>query len=461
MRLWHWCLGILLIFSGSWGLLWADDWPQWLGPQRDGIWREQGILDKFPPEGLKARWRTPIGVGYAGPAVAQGRVYVMDLVPSNDLPESGFAKGARVTGQERVLCLDAASGKELWKHSYPVEYRISYAAGPRCTPAVDGERVYTLGAMGHLHCLEAATGRVVWSKDFLKDYAASLPTWGFAAHPLLDGNKLICLVGGRKNQLVIAFDKRTGQEIWSAESCSGDFGYCPPMIYTFAGRRQLIIWHSRAVLGLDPETGRRLWRVDWEVRAALTAPTPRQIEGDKLFLTSFYNGSTLLRVGADRAEIIWQSKAKGERPNQTTDLSAIMPTPVVQGAYIYGVCSYGELRCLEWATGKRVWMTMKATRGRYTPAQVAAEEEPANNERWSNAFLIPHADRCFLFNEQGELILARLSPQGYQEIGRTVLLEPTNRMAGRKVVWSHPAFADKCIFVRNDQEIACFSLAAR
>jgi hypothetical protein len=138
-----------------------------------------------------------------------------------------------------------------------------------------------------------------------------------------------------------------------------------------------------------------------------------------------------------------------------------MPTPVVQGAYIYGVCSYGELRCLEWATGKRVWMTMKATRGRYTPAQVAEEEEPANNERWSNAFLIPHADRCFLFNEQGELILARLSPQGYQEIGRTILLEPTNRMAGRKVVWSHPAFADKCIFVRNDQEIVCFSLAAR
>jgi hypothetical protein len=188
---------------------------------------------------------------------------------------------------------------------------------------------------------------------------------------------------------------------------------------------------------------------------------PRQIEGDKLFLTSFYNGSMLLQVTADGAKVLWRSKAKGERPEQTTDLSSIMPTPVVQGPYIYGVCSYGQLRCLEWATGQRVWMTMKATRGRYTPPQVAEEDEPSNGERWGNAFLVPHADRCFLFNEQGELILARLSPQGYQEISRVVLLEPTNRMAGRKVVWSHPAFADKCIFVRNDQEIACFSLAAR
>jgi len=455
-----WNLGVLLVLSGGWGV-WADDWPQWLGPQRDGIWREEGIIDKFPAEGLQARWRTPVGVGYSGPAVARGRVYVMDLVPRDELPASGFAKGARVRGQERILCLDATNGKEIWKQSYPVEYRISYAAGPRCTPTVDGDRVYTLGAMGHLLCLNANDGQVIWSKDFLKDYGASLPVWGFAAHPLVDGDRLICLVGGSEDRLVVAFDKHTGKQLWASESCPGDFGYCPPIIYTFGGKRQLIIWHSRAVLGLDPQIGQRLWRVDWDIRAALTAPMPRQIEGDKLFLTSFYNGSMLLQVTADGAKVLWRSKAKGERPEQTTDLSSIMPTPVVQGPYIYGVCSYGQLRCLEWATGQRVWMTMKATRGRYTPPQVAEEDEPSNGERWGNAFLVPHADRCFLFNEQGELILARLSPQGYQEISRVVLLEPTNRMAGRKVVWSHPAFADKCIFVRNDQEIACFSLAAR
>jgi outer membrane protein assembly factor BamB len=385
----------------------------------------------------------------------------MDLVPESGLPQSGFAKGARVKGRERVLCFDAQTGQRLWMYGYPVEYRISYAAGPRCTPTVDGNRVYTLGAMGHLLCLEANSGRLLWSKDFIKDYNATIPVWGFAAHPLVDGDRLICLVGGDNNRLVVAFNKHTGEQLWAAESCPGDFGYCPPMIYTFGSRRQLIIWHSRAVLGLDPESGKRLWRVDWEIRAALTAPTPRHIPDDKLFLTSFYNGSMLLRVQAERADILWRSHARGERPHQTTDLSSIMPTPLVQGAHVYGVCSYGQLRCLEWATGKRVWMTMKATRGRYTPANVAEEEQPSESERWSNAFLIAQGDRCFLFNEQGELIIARLTPDGYQEISRTVLLEPTNRMAGRKVVWSHPAFADRCIFVRNDQEMACFSLAAK
>ncbi len=449
----------LMAWLAGVGCVLAADWPQWLGPQRDGVWREEGILELLPKEGLKAKWRQKLGVGYSGPAVADGRVFVMDLVPEDNLPASGFAKGARVRGRERVVCLRSADGTPLWTFEYPVEYRISYAAGPRCTPSVDGERVYALGAMGHLHCLDVASGKVLWSKDFLKDYQATLPVWGFAAHPLVDGNRLICLAGGSDQRLVIAFDKRTGEAIWTAESCAGDFGYSPPVIYTFGNRRQLIIWHARAVVGLEPESGRRLWRVDWDIRAALTAPMPRKIEPDKLFLTSFYNGSMLLRVGTDQAEVLWRSKAKGEMPHQTTDLSSIMPTPVVDGDYIYGVCSYGQLRCLEWSTGKRVWSTMRATRGRYTPARVAEEEEPATSERWSNAFLTPHGDRCFLLNEQGELILARLRPQGYEELGRCVLVEPTNTMAGRKVVWSHPAYAERCIFVRNDQEIACFSLA--
>ena len=110
---------------------------------------------------------------------------------------------------------------------------------------MDGDRVYTLGAMGHLFCLDIATGKPIWSKDFIKDYESPLPVWGFAAHPLIDGDKLICLAGGSNDRLVVAFDKKTGKELWAAESCGGDFGYCPPMIYEFGGKRQLIIWHSR------------------------------------------------------------------------------------------------------------------------------------------------------------------------------------------------------------------------
>jgi outer membrane protein assembly factor BamB len=390
-------------------------------------------------------------------------VFVTDLVPADGakLPESGFAKGARVPGKERVLCLDEKTGKELWKHEYAAEYKISYAAGPRCTPTVDGDKVYTLGAMGHLFCLEVGSGKPVWSKDFIKDYEAYLPVWGFAANPLVDGDKLICLVGGSESRLVVAFDKKNGKELWAAESCQGDFGYCPPMIYEFGGKRQLIIWHSRAVLGLDPETGKRIWRVDFDVKAALTAPTPRKIGDDQLFVTSFYNGSMLLKVSADKATVAWKSKAKGEMPNLTTDLSSIMPTPVIDGDHIYGVCSYGQLRCIKIASGERVWETMQATRGALTPAKVAMNEEPAPTERWSNAFIVKQADRYFLFNEQGDLIIAKLSPKGYEEVSRAHLIDPTNGMAGnnRKVVWMHPAFANQCVFVRNDKEIVCFSLA--
>src|SRR5262245_4515864 len=296
----------------------AEHWPPWLGPKRDGVWREAGLVEKFPPGGPKEVWRVPVGVGYAGPAVTQGKVFVLDLVPADGakLPESGFAKGARVPGKERVLCLDEKTGKDLWKYDYPVEYQMSYAAGPRCTPTVDGDRVYTLGAMGDLVCLNVADGKPVWVKDFMKDYESYLPVWGFAAHPLVDGDKVICLVGGSNERLVVAFDKATGKELWARESCAGDFGYCPPTIYEFGGKRQLIIWHARAVLGLEPDSGKRLWRVDFDSRAALTAPMPVKVGDDRLFITSFYHGSMLLKVGTDKAEVVWKSKAKGEMPNQ-------------------------------------------------------------------------------------------------------------------------------------------------
>ncbi len=285
--------------------------------------------------------------------------------------------------------------------------------------------------------------------------------WGFAAHPLVDGDKLICLAGGKDERLVIAFDKKTGKELWAAESCQGDFGYCPPMIYEFGGKRQLVIWHARAVVGLEPDTGKRLWSVPFEAKASLTAPTPRKVGSDQLFITSFYNGSMLLKVGTNKADIVWKSKAKGELPELTTDLSSIMATPVVDGDHIYGVCSYGQLRCIEAKTGKRVWETMQATRGTRTPPKIAAEPTPDDKERWSLAFLIPQGDRYFLFNEQGDLIIAQLVAKGYEEIDRAHVIEPTNTMAGRGrlVIWMHPAFANKCVYVRNDKELICVSLA--
>lgn len=453
-------LGLVLTLTGATGLL-ADDWPQWGGPQRDGVWREKGIITQFPQGGPKVAWRTPVGIGYAGPAVADGRVFVTDYVldKGQRLAESPFARD-KARGKERVICLDQKTGEELWKHEYPVEYSISYAAGPRATPTVDGDRVYTLGAMSDLFCLDVKSGKPIWSTNYVKEYGSSVPVWGFAAHPLVDGDKLICLAGGDNDHLVIAFDKKTGKKLWNSLASSGDFGYCPPLIYEFGGKRQLIIWYTRAIAALDPDTGSRLWTVPFEVKAALTIPNPRKYEDDKLFITSFYNGSILLKVGADKADVVWKSKSKGERPSQTADLSAIMTTPVIDGDHIYGVCSYGQLRCIKAKTGERVWETMAATRGKLTPPKVAESKEPAESERWSHAFIVPHEDHYFLFNEQGDLITAKLSPTGYEEISRANIVTPTNNMArGRMVVWMHPAFADRSVFARNDKEILRVDLA--
>jgi outer membrane protein assembly factor BamB len=419
----------------------ADDWPQWLGPQRDGVWRESGIVERFPADGPRVRWRTPVGSGYTGPAVAGARVFLMDreLAPGANNPANPFAQ-ATIPGAERVLCLNEADGKVLWKHTYECPYTMSYPAGPRVTPTVHEGKVYTLGAEGNLLCFEAATGKVLWSRELKRDYAAKTPVWGFAAHPLIDGHRLICLVGG-EGSVAVALDKDSGKELWHALSAK-EPGYCPPMIYEFNGRRQLIIWHPESVNGLDPQTGKVYWSHKVDARSGLSVPTPRK-SGDLLFLTSFYNGSLMLRVDSDTPSVVWQSRKVSEK--ETDGLHSIIPTPFIVDGYLYGVCSYGQLRCLNANTGERLWETFEATTGK--------------SERWGNAFITRNGGRYFLFNEKGDLIIAKLTPQKYEELGRAHLLEPTNTDPGRPVVWSHPAYANRCVYARNDKEIICVSVA--
>ncbi len=406
----------------------ADDWPQWGGPQRDCVWREDGIVDEFPTAGLLPRvWSAEIGEGYSGPAVADGRVFLTD----------------RITDQqnERILCFDAESGDLLWKHEHPARYTISYPAGPRATPVIDEGRVYTIGAVGHMFCFDAATGDVVWKKEFQEDFGTELPTWGMAASPLVDGDKLITLVGGTDGALVVCFDKHTGEEIWRALDDLA-IGYSPPVIYELDGRRQLIIWHPSAVSSLDPETGAVLWEHPWEIKAGLTAPMVRQT-GNRLFLTAFYNGPLMLEVTADGASVVWKGSSDSELEDQTDGLHSIIPTPWVDSKNIFGVCSYGELRGLDAETGDRRWMTREAT----------------GQGRWWNAFLIRHEDRFFLHNEQGDLIIAKLTGDGYEELSRARLVEPTRDVQRRKTIWSHPAFAMQSVFARNDKELVRVNLA--
>lgn len=428
---------IALLGAAGVTLLPAADWPQWRGEGRRGVWAETGILEKFPADGLKLSWRMPVGAGYAGPAVANGRVFVTEFVSD---------QGRR--GVERAVCLDEQTGKVLWKHEWPVDYAgLQYDVGPRATPTVDGDRVYVLGALGHLFCLKAETGEVVWKKDYRTDYNAALPTWGMVGAPLVDANQLICLVGGDPNAKVVSFDKMTGQELWRSLSSDVEPGYNPPVIVEAGGARQLIVWHPAALASLDPKTGKVYWDHPFKIGFGLTVATPVW-DSSRLIVSAFYNGSRMLRLDSEKpaAELIWRGMSDSEI--ETDGLHSLVTTPVLDGDYIYGVGSYGQFRCLDARTGKRVWETMDVT---------------LENARWASAQIVRHGDRYFINNDRGDLIIARLSPKGYEEIDRTKLIEPTSPTQRRRelnaVHWSHPAYANRHILTRNDKEIVRYSLA--
>lgn len=447
---------VLGLNAGS--VVWADDWPQWRGPQRDGVWREEGILDRFPAEGLKARWRTSIGAGYSGPSVVGGRVYIMDRITKDDLETDVKLRWDyrdRTMGVERVLCLDEATGKIRWTHEYLVKYSVAYGIGPRVTPTVQDGRVYTLGAMGDLYCLDAASGKQVWKKNLAEEYGAAVPLYGFAAQPLVDGDRLITLVGG-SGPAVVALNRHTGEEIWQALK-AGEPGYSAPLVVTLGGQRQLLVWHGDGFAGVESASGKALWEVPYKVNVGLAITTPA-IDGNRVAVSSQYEGATVLEFQASQAtpQILWKASTGGapEREWKKAGFNTTLSTVLLRDGFMYGVSLYGEFCCLNANTGERVWTTLEPTSGGDRP-----------RERWSTVFMIWHRDRAFIFNEKGALILARLTGKGYEELGRAQILEPDMPSAGggsssRKVIWAHPAFANRCLFARNNRELVCVSLAA-
>ena len=428
----------------------GDDWPQWMGPQRDGVWRESGIVQAIPAVGLPVKWRVPVKGGYSGPAVADGRVYLADYDHGDGAVANSPNDRTQLTGRERLLCLDAATGTLLWKHEYDCPYAISYASGPRCTPTVADGKVYMLGAEGNLLCLDAKTGAVVWSKDFKIDYAAPTPIWGFCGHPLVDGNRLVCLVGGA-GSVAVAFDKETGKELWRAVSAS-EQGYCPPTLIETAGVRQLMIWDADKLNSLDPATGKLFWSEPLKPAYGMSIMAPQVADtkqGRVLYASGIGRVGALFALAPDGtgAKVLWRGEPK-------TAVYCANSTPFIAGNTLYGCdCETGFLTAVDLATGARLWETGQPTMG-------------DRRGKHGTAFLVRHEPsknagdrRTWLFSETGDLILARLTPQAYEELGRSHLLDPTNECFGREVVWSHPAFANRCVFARNDREIVCVSLA--
>ena len=431
----------------------AEDWRQWLGNQRDGIWRESDLLTSFPKQGLEPVWQVPIGSGYTGPAVADGLVFIMDRIkhdpnlkdgrflhPDQPPQNTNFVRRL-LSGSERVLCLDQKSGQILWSYEYPCDYRsvALYAIGPRATPTVDNHRVYTLGAEGDLFCFETQTGQVLWQLNLRDKYQVETPEWGFAAHPLVDGEHLICMAGGEKTT-VVALNKLNGQEVWRSGSTKQP-GYCAPIIYQLGGKRQLVVWDSHYLRGLNPESGQPYWKLELQPAFAMSIGIPKQI-GNRLFVMAYSNLSALIEIAKDgnSAEIVWKGDTK-------RGVAGVFNSAVVQDGYIYACGQSGRYMCVELETGERKWETFEFSTG----------SRPAN---WANVFTVPNGNRFWLFNDIGEAIIAKMSPKGFELISQTKLIEPTHQIGRRTVIWSHPALADQHIFVRNDREILCYDVSS-
>lgn len=433
------CLPLNL--TSSIGLLSAnDDWPQWLGPNRDSSWNETGIIRDFPEGGPPVLWRAPVAGGYSGPAVANGKVVLLDYVLETGDPSPNPGLRNELTGTERVLCIDAESGQELWKHEYKCDYRISYPAGPRCTPTIDGDLVYCLGAMGRLTCLSMENGEVVWERDLPKDYRVEeIPIWGYAAHPLVYGDYLFCVVGGLgsdgKPSTAVCFDKRTGEEIWHSVAAK-EPGYCPPTMIEHGGHEQLLIWDPEKLNSLDPETGEIYWSIPCVPQYGMSIVAPVKYQ-DRVLIAGIGSASLLVQLDDEKpaATTIWSEK--GFHPVHS-------PFLIVDG-HILGVDRDGTLRSLDLETAERVWGTTEPTTG-----------TRARNS--GTGFIVKNGDYYFIAGQTGELTLAKMTPSEYTKIASAKLLEPTNPEMGGKVLWSHPAFAGGKMYWRNDQELICVDL---
>lgn len=410
----------------------AEDWPHWRGPRANGTWQAPPLPERWPADGLRTVWKQPIGPGYAGITVADGRLFTMDL----EAP----LESADAEGHERVLCLDASTGELIWTHRYPVRYGVlgGYNNGPRASATIHDGRVYTLGAVGHVFCFDATSGEVLWSHDMVADFDAEVPMWGFAASPVIDGERVLIHAAGRPNGSLMAFNRLTGEEIW--RSLPDQAGYSTPILIDAPSGRQITLWTPEHIHGLDPETGEVYWSVPYPVTYGVSIASPIYAEGI-VFVTGYWEGSKAIRLGdkPTDAELIWEDNE---------NLRGILAQPLYRDGLVYTIDKSNGLTCFELQTGHKRWdddNTM-TPRGRNPHASFV----------W-----IDEGPRILSLNSEGEVILAELSGEGYREQSRTKVL------TGQ--VWSHPAFAGQFLYARTDgagrwqgagpHELICVELA--
>ncbi len=416
--------GLMLPMAGA---LMAADWPQWRGPNRDGTWTETGILSSFPATGLIPKWQAPVGFGYSTPIVSNGKLYLSDLTVE------------KRSARERVLCFNARSGKRLWMTQHeisPPDWFFSPAQmrGPGSTPIIKTGRVYALSMFFVLKCLDARSGTVIWKRDLAAEY--QLPPSSLDASPLVEGNMLILPIGGKPAAGIVAFDLLTGREVWKALDQAATWS--SPVIVSGGGTRQLIVWMRQSVTSLNPTNGAVYWSEPTVSGGSpgFSAVSTPVVNRDRLLVSGL-----MFQLGSNQppaARVLWP-----DTPSGTRRILSDTSTPLFRDDFVYSPRSGGMFVCLEAGTGREVWQTNSVT----------------NLRQGACVHLVPNGSSLFLFTDQGDLVRAQLTPAGYREMGRVHLIDPTSPLFENKFAWAAPAFAERNIFVRNDRELRCYSLA--
>jgi outer membrane protein assembly factor BamB len=385
------------------------NWPQFLGPNRDGVYPDDDIVDSFPGDGPEVVWEKNVGAGFTNPVVANGRLILFH----------------RLGGKEVVEALDAETGKPVWKFEYATAYRddFGFDEGPRAAPVVSGGQVYTFGAEGMLHCLQLAGGSKIWSLDTHKEFGVSKGFFGAAGSPLVEGQRIFLNVGGGAGAGLVALDKDTGRLLWKATGQGAS--YASPILASFGGKPHLLAFTRAGLVGADPATGEIYFEFPWRARsnASVNAATPLVID-DLIFLSASYGtGAVLLRVKGAQLEKLWSGE---------DSLTNHYSTSVYHDGHLYGYHGRQEhgqsFRAIELRTGKLRW----------------------SEERFGAGTVTRAGNRLLLMRENGELLMIRATPERFEVISRAQILPGTVR--------AYPALADGLFYARSEKTLVCVKL---
>lgn len=401
-----------LVLLGSIGASLAQDWPQFLGPRRNGVYLGTNVAKTWPAQGPPTRWQRKVGEGFSGPVVAGGKLILFH----------------RVGGRETVECLDARSGTNLWSNDYPTDYRDDHGfdEGPRATPSISGGRVYTFGAEGVLTCWSIVGGKKLWSIDTRKQYGAKKGFFGMACSPLIEGNSVLVNIGGGDGAGIVAFDSVTGKLRWKATD--QEASYSSPVVATVHGKRHAFFFTREGLVVLSPETGQANAEFSWHppISASVNAATPLVVDDFIFISTSYGRGAVLLRFDGKSLKEIWSGDDL---------LSNHYATSVHHGGFLYGFDGRQEegcnLRCVELKTGKIKW----------------------SEDRFGAGAITLVNDEIFILTEKGELIRAPASSSAFKPSGRAQILPFQVR--------AYPAIADGLLFARSKDRLVCVDLRSK